>query len=777
MRTLYTRIGQFVEARPGRILAATLVLIVLALVGVVQLHIETSQAVFVNQDSDAAKNSEAYAASFGSDPIVVMIPGTSQDLTSPDTLAKIKAVTDQLTGDPYVHSIVSVQTLLDAVLKLKPLPEGVSLDQPGVATSYVFDSNGKTNSYFTSLFPTGNELVEVVIQPNLTVDQMGKLSDKIQDAVKSAGLPADTIVAGNPRLYADIVSSIIRDIAVTGVVAVLLMIVVLYLVFPVRRRLMALPVVVIGAALTFGIVGFGGMPLTLVTMAGVPILLGLGMDFAIQFHNRYEEELARGETPAAGLIDALTHIGPAVGIAVLATILGFMTLWISAVPAVRDFGTLLALGVAVLYCVALVVLNAVLYRFDKGTNNHGVNGAGNGAPSPVRASRLPRIHLDLSRYLVSISSVSMRFGWLVLLVGALLALGGLSVDHFIPVQTDIEKLVPGDSPGVVAINKVMDATGSATNLQFLVTADNVTSSDVLTWMNDFETRQIQNHHEIVGAESLTVALQMQPGSAAPSTAEVALAKAAMPDVIWSSLVNSDCNVTILSASNCKAAAVVFSVTSVTVGQAADLIDSIQADANPPVGVSVVPAGSEDVTATLFHSLTSGRLEIAIAGFLAVFIGLLLVHRSWRRAVVPVVPIVLVTGWSSGAMWLLGIELNPLTAVMSALIVGIGTEFSVLLVERYWEELTRVADRGEAMREAVRRIGRAIAASGLTVCAGFAALLASSFPVLREFGAVTVIDVLLALVATVVIVPPLAEILIRHGPAGNAAQGGGEVAEA
>jgi predicted RND superfamily exporter protein len=107
------------------------------------------------------------------------------------------------------------------------------------------------------------------------------------------------------------------------------------------------------------------------------------------------------------------------------------------------------------------------------------------------------------------------------------------------------------------------------------------------------------------------------------------------------------------------------------------------------------------------------------------------------------------------------ELNPLTAVMSALIVGIGTEFAVLLLGRYWEELSRGVDPRQAMNQAVSRIGRAIAASGLTVTAGFGALLASSFPAIRDFGAVTVIDVLLALVATIVVVPPLAPWLIRR----------------
>lgn len=194
---------------------------------------------------------------------------------------------------------------------------------------------------------------------------------------------------------------------------------------------------------------------------------------------------------------------------------------------------------------------------------------------------------------------------------------------------------------------------------------------------------------------------------------------------------------------------------------ADVVKALQSDASAPAGVSVAPVGALNLTAAIIGSLTDKRLEITLAGFLAVFVGLLVVYRSWRRAITPVVPIILVTGWSSGAMWLLGIELNPLTAVMSALIVGIGTEFAVLLLGRFWEELGRGADPRQAMNQAVSRIGRAITASGLTVTAGFAALLVSSFPVLREFGAVTVIDVLLALVATIMVVPPLALWLIRR----------------
>src|SRR5690606_11787667 len=85
----------------------------------------------------------------------------------------------------------------------------------------------------------------------------------------------------------------------------------------------------------------------------------------IQFHNRYEEQMRRGEGPAEALIDAISHIAPTVGVAVAVMILGFATLLISAVPAVNDFGVLLAIGAAILYAVALFVLNAFLYRFDR----------------------------------------------------------------------------------------------------------------------------------------------------------------------------------------------------------------------------------------------------------------------------------------------------------------------------------------------------------------------------------------------------------------------------
>ena len=85
-----------------------------------------------------------------------------------------------------------------------------------------------------------------------------------------------------------------------------------------------------------------GFPLTMASIAVLPILLGLCVDYSIQFQSRSGE--AGGPWPAGG---GAAAAAPAIATAALATGVGFLTLLLSPVPMVRGFGALLILGVAV----------------------------------------------------------------------------------------------------------------------------------------------------------------------------------------------------------------------------------------------------------------------------------------------------------------------------------------------------------------------------------------------------------------------------------------------
>ena len=160
----------------------------------------------------------------------------------------------------------------------------------------------------------------------------------------------------------------------------------------------------------------------------------------------------------------------------------------------------------------------------------------------------------------------------------------------------------------------------------------------------------------------------------------------------------------------------------------------------------------------------------MAALLGVFLVLLVAWRSTRAAAVPLIPIVLATGWSGGVLFLLGllpgplaVELNPMSVTLGALVVAISTEFSVLLSSRYRQERAAGAGPARAIELAYASTGAAVLASGATAIAGFAALIASDIRMLRDFGIVTVVDLAVSLLGVMVVLPAALVWAEQHGP--------------
>jgi RND superfamily putative drug exporter len=100
-------------------------------------------------------------------------------------------------------------------------------------------------------------------------------------------------------------------------------------------------------------------------------------------------------------------------------------------------------------------------------------------------------------------------------------------------------------------------------------------------------------------------------------------------------------------------------------------------------------------------------------------------------------------------------------VMTILVFGAGTDYALLLVSRYREELRRVARPYDAMRAALRGCGPAILASSGTVAAGLLCLLAADLNSSRGMGPIAAVGVLSALVAMMTLLPALLVVLGRR----------------
>jgi predicted RND superfamily exporter protein len=119
-----------------------------------------------------------------------------------------------------------------------------------------------------------------------------------------------------------------------------------------------------------------------------------------------------------------------------------------------------------------------------------------------------------------------------------------------------------------------------------------------------------------------------------------------------------------------------------------------------------------------------------------------------------VPVLVASGVATIGIYLLGIELSPMTAVGGPLVVATCTEFTSLILLRYIEERRRGHEPREAVDITARRTGRAFIVSAMTAIAGVAVISFSSLPLLRSFGIFVALKIAIALLAALVVLPPL-----------------------
>src|SRR5699024_9502817 len=149
---------------------------------------------------------------------------------------------------------------------------------------------------------------EVVIDDQYMI-MMIKLNGDTEDAEKTEVIDtinsyldteemesAETMVSGKPVLDHATRSSMQESIQTMMGLALIIMVIVLSIFFKVRWRLLPLVTVLIAVIGTVGLMGWLQIPITMVSMAVFPILIGLGIDYAIQFQNRYAEEMAKEDS-------------------------------------------------------------------------------------------------------------------------------------------------------------------------------------------------------------------------------------------------------------------------------------------------------------------------------------------------------------------------------------------------------------------------------------------------------------------------------------------------
>lgn len=805
MERFWRGLGLHLGKRWYLVLAGVLVITGALAMGFTKLEFATGQDSYLNSDSQVAVDNVRFQDAFGGEAVVLLFQldegKAIEDLFTPGNIEKFAALEAELRDIPEVTAVITPYTSVvwseaiangpgtnalisaqardtdaasqalrgdDITMSLArlPAPDDRTLDNPAWLEFLLYANAGYTadgdvvappddelviRASLLSTFPDRSTAVGgIVLQGNASLDDQSAGTDAVLAAMESFDPEnASVITTGSPVYLKEINDYLQNGMLTLGGLAFAAMAVILLLMFRVRWRLLPLLAVLVGIVWSFSMLGYLGISLSLVTISGLPILIGMGIDFAIQVHNRVEEEVVL-DNDAHPISETAANVGPPLVVAVLGAVIAFLALRISRVPMIRDFGVLLAVGIVVLLIVGIVVPISVLgaREWHRKTTDRGASWS--------------------ERIVVKLGSLSTKTVPAIAAVSVVLVTLGIALENRTKVESDPIRWIDQSSEVVQNVTTLEEETGFSSTLGILIEANNVLAPEVSEVLTRFVASAEQRPavavtSSLVGTMAKVIDV---PGTTrlAPTSADLEAALAVAPPDIARSLIRADqvaAQVNLrLAPSNLEERAILVDELET---ELVALIDELEltddtvltidlADGAAPV--RAVPSGLAVVGVGLLENLRANRAELTYLAMAAVTLFLILRFRSLTRTALTLVPVVLAVGASSAIVSGLGITLSPLTTVSGPLVIASCVEFAVLITARYLEERGRGLTAREATDTASARTGRAFFTSAATTVGGFATLIISPLPLLRDFGIIVTLNVAIALLAALVAMPPL-----------------------
>lgn len=658
------------------------------------------------------------------------------------TAAETEAVNkDKAAGKSSTQQIQDGETAFDAAVRqcaqqlVKQFPD-IGLPRPDNPVFYgqvLLEPGGqKVRPFWSWALPDRTHaMVTVRLKPDATQEQVRSLLQTVQSAGRDPDLKGLTMnVSGTPALAESLAETtfywLLRLLPLT--IAAML-VVTLGVLRGVRLRWIAVPVAILGAFWSAGLAGLLAIRLTPASLAVLPVVLGLGTDYGLQAANRLAE--VSGTDLRERVVIAARSILPSTLLAATATAAGVLAFAFSPIPLVREFAFFMALGVASAWLAALLVgvpLFAVVGRRRPLPSR---------PPSWEWVARVGRLPLAA------------------VLLLALVGLAGWAALPFVPIETDLQHLMPAGDPAVQQAMIVQREVGLSGELDLVVSGPDTSQPAVIQWEQKVQAQAVsQGGGDLRLVDSVPFFLDsFSPDHQLPDAKLSQTILTNLPAYFSEAVITKDR----------RLSRIVFGQTRITSVQAdSALLARIQTLPAPPPGYTVFPAGLAVVAATALDQLKHDDLILNLLAILFVLIVLLAAYRRPWPALLAVLPATVAAGWATGLLWLTHVQANPVTVLLAGVVVAFATEFSVLWLARYRSELA-AATPAEAAAIASQRIGPAVIASALALVLGFLLLAISPVPMVREFGLWSGTDLAFATLSVLVLLPPLARRFLTAAP--------------
>ncbi len=548
-------------------------------------------------------------------------------------------------------------------------------------------------------------------------------------------------IAGAPIEHYDFIGMIRKDQMIfVPIITFLLILTTLVIYRSMACVILSMSIVFMTLVWSMGTISLLGQEINLVTSLLAPVIMIITVVNAIHLMNLFFEIRTHHTSCREAVVLTVSELGLPCFLTHFTTILGFLSLSINPVPAIRSFGLFAAMGTLYSYLIGMLLTPLLLpmlpYRFRDVDSEHFFN--------RVVIGYLEKLEFRWKWWIMG--------GMVAMIVFSILGIQKLTVD------TSLIKQMKPETPLAIATKFIDDNLTGVYSLGFMLTrkdGSDIVNHETLSRIDEFK-EYLETLPEIVKVNTVTTLIKKIHMARKQGDENYKIPEeSSQLERYFKGLRDSeDPELWKLMTKDLKQVRLEARMKAVGTHEGALMEERIRKYLHDEMSedYEYVMTGNIVLLGNMAKNVVANQLKGFRLAFISILILIVIMFRSVVMAIFAAIPSLLPILTIYGIMGYIQIELSTPTAMISSIVLGLVVDSAIHFLHRFRIEFDKRHHYIQALHHTFRNVGQSLVVSTLILCIGFASSVFSSFRPTMHLGVLTSITIFVALVCTLIILP-------------------------
>ncbi|MBW2202915.1 MAG: MMPL family transporter [Deltaproteobacteria bacterium] len=726
---------KYIVYHPIQIILLITLITLLFAIQIPSLRFETSIYDLIIEDLPETLEYDQFKKEFGCEEIILVVAKTDS-VFQPETFGQIDRLAHSLSQIKGIRRVIS----LPGIKKAMDITEKWDLkDFEGVVSDIdLFHKNLISEDRKTTVITL---ILDDIRQKDQIINGVKRLFDEYQASFSLYQI-------GMPIVSSALARFTQQDFMALPAVTLSLIALILFLFFRnLRGVLIPTGAVLIALTWTFGLMAWTGTPLSLLTMIVPVFLIAVGTAYCMYIFPEYFSSIETSASPQEASFQCFTTLGFPTSLAVITTSIGLGSLLVNRVNEIREFAVFSCFGIISMLIIILTFLPAVMGLLPFPKKKHGGESSRN---------------QFLDRVLSTIIRLNLHHQKITLSLIAIIALAGMVGVSRIKVETNPVGFFKADTPVARHFNDIYQDMSGSFPINVVVDSgqdgyfENPDHLKQIARLQDFlnslqgvdKTISLADYLKLV---NYTTNQYKRESYALPEEPfEVRMLVNSFKTMLGQDMLNgfmdSDFSKANIMLRTHISSSIDFLATEARIK---DYLSKYF-----PGNFSFQVTGFGIVISHSSHLISDGQVRSLFLTLILVFAIMFLLFLSYKVGFIAMLPNCFPIIVSFGVMGWFGIPLSMATSLIASIAIGLAVDDTIHYLVSYNREFKGSLNKEKALSNTVRRMGKPIIFTTVTISLGFSVLMFSHFKPTAVFGLLMIITMFSALVADLILLPSL-----------------------